>query len=381
MEKSYDYSEEFQIVTQMKSGVAINPSFGCPWDCSYCVQHKDKFYDTEQYKRVHKAKIGTETVTPEDIVSEIMVNPRITSRTPLIFYNFSDPFLPQNTKDLGDILTLLDKRKFTNIVSLVTRTFADMDLLDKIAALKHLKPVVLVSYAGYNNVNIERGPLSKRRELAQELRERGIKTIQYLRPIVREWLEPDQFQRARDAMAPLVDGVVMSGIRLTPEIIEKITSRGLPIPQVKNHKNKFFPADLQEKIIEVYAGTVPVYRYTSCAISSLFGVPDYNAHLGFFKETQKKEFEKCPLPCTECQSKVCTKQSTPEKERVRELLDRIGHSSSTFEITPLGSILVDREMDKYDLSFIRQNTSCHVDFVGNNHHIDQVANMEVESQK
>jgi DNA repair photolyase len=83
MAETYNYSNPFQIVAQMKSGVAINPSFGCMWDCSYCIQHKDEFYNNAAPRQVHKARnTQGDIITPEDIVSEIMVNPRITSRTP-----------------------------------------------------------------------------------------------------------------------------------------------------------------------------------------------------------------------------------------------------------------------------------------------------------
>ncbi|MGY4884410.1 MAG: hypothetical protein ACP5NZ_02415 [Nanobdellota archaeon] len=380
-EKTYEYSNEFQIVTQMKSWVAINPSFGCVWDCAYCIQHKDKFYDVSTYKQIHKAKIGENICTPEDIVSEIMVNPKISSRTPLILYNFSDPFLPQNTKDLEKILTLLDKRKFTNIVGLITRTFADIDTLDTIANLQYLKPLVIISYAGYENPSIERGPLTKRVELAKELKNREIKTLQYLRPLVKEWLEPDQFKKARDALGNLVDGVVMSGIRLTPEIITKIQKRGLPVPKVENYTNKFFPKEIQEEILETYKGVVPVYRYTSCGVSSNFGIPDYNAHLGFFRETQEKEFSQCPLPCKKGQSEICVGHKPVDETRFRSLLNRIGHKTVGFTINPSGTILLDKEISKYDLSFLRQNTSCHIDYKENKHHIDQVVNMNVKSKK
>ncbi|MBU3907350.1 MAG: radical SAM protein [Nanoarchaeota archaeon] len=379
-EKSYAYSNDFQISTQMKSWMAINPSYGCPWDCVYCIQHKDKFFDMSQYRKVHKVKIEGELCTPEDIVTEIMINPRITSRTPIVLYNFTDPFLPQNTRDLENTLSLLDKRKFTNIIGLITRTFADTDTLDVIADLKYLRPIVMVSYAGYDNVEIERGPLNKRIELVKELKDRKIKTLQYLRPIAKEWLEEDQFKKARDAIGHLVDGVVMSGIRLTPEIIAKINARRLPVPEVTNFTNKFFPKDLQEKIMEIYQGFAPVYRYTSCAVSSTFGVPDYNAHLGFFKETQNKEFVVCPLPCNGDQTKICNNISFDES-RFKSLLKRIGHPDLKFARTTSGAIMLDKELSKYDLSFLRHNTSCHIDYIGNKHHIDQVINMEVQSQK
>lgn len=381
LEKTYNYSNEFQIATQMKSWMAINSGFGCVWDCVYCIQHKDKFFDTSLYKRIHKIKIDGELCTPEDIVSEIMVNPRITSVTPLVLYNFSDPFLPQNTKDLESTLTLLDKRRFTNIVGLITRTFVGIDTLDIIASLKYLKPVVILSYAGYENKAIERGPLIKRVELARELKERKIKTLQYLRPIVREWLEPDQFKKARDNIGYLVDGIVMSGIRLTPEIITKISERGLPIPKVPNYTNKFFPKDLQDEILNVYRDVIPIYRYTSCAVSATLGIPDYNAHLGFLRETQNKQFSRCPLPCKKDQFEVCLKHKIIDEVEFKTLLNRIGHQNIKFNIMPSGVIFLDREISKYDLSFLRHNTSYHVDYIGNKHYIDDIVNMEVKSQK
>ena len=365
----------------MKSWMAINPSFGCVWDCAYCIQHKDKFFDTSSYRRIHKAKIEGEVCTPEDIVTEIMVNPRISSKTPIMLYNFSDPFLPQNIHDLESILTILDKRKFTNIVGLITRTFADTDTLDSIASLQNLKPIIIISYTGYNNVAIERGPLVKRVELAKELKERKIRTLQYLRPIVKEWLEPDQIKRVRDEIGHLVDGVVMSGIRLTPEIIAKINSRGLPIPRVQNYTNKFFPKELQDEILRTYEGVAPVYRYTSCAVSATLRIPDYNAHLGFFRETQQKAFSRCPLPCREGQSEICLNHKPVDETRFRYLLNRINHNNLGFTIKPSGAIIVDKEISKYDLSFLRHNTSCHIDYAENKHHVDQVARMEVKSQK
>ena len=378
---SYRYSSDFQLATQMKSWMAINPAWGCVWDCVYCIQHKDQFFDTSNYRKINKIKIRGEPITNEEIISEIMVNPRITSTTPLIFYNFSDPFLPQNTKDLGEILTMLDKRKFTNIVGLITRTFADVDTMDIIAGLKYVKPLVVVSYSGYTNPLVERGPLTKRIELLKELKDRNIPTIQYLRPMVKEWIEKDQLKRTRDVIGNLVKGVVMSGIRLTPEIINKIEGRQLSVPKVPNFTNKFFPKDLQEEILDLYKSGPPVFRYTSCAVSSIFGVPDYNAHLGFFRETQKNKFSKCPLPCRECQKEKCEKFNEVDNHKIRSLLDRIGCQDTNFKMSPFGSIILDKELKKPDLTFLRHNTLCHVDFEGNYHHIDQVANMEVKSGK
>lgn len=374
-EKFYNYSNNFQLATQLKSWMAINIGFGCIWDCVYCIQHKDKFFAESNYKTFNKKH------SPEEAVAEIMASPRITSKTPLTFYNFSDPFLPQNTSDLTKMLLELDKRKFKNIVGLITRTFADSDTLDKIANLNNIKPIILISYPGYENKLIENGPLSMRIKLAEELKKRNIPILQYLRPIVREWLEKDQFKKARDSLGNLIDGVVMSGIRVTPETKKRMVDRGLPVPNVPNYTNKFFPKEIQEEILEIYKNVIPVYRYTSCGISAILKIPDYNAHLGFFRETQNKLFIECPLPCGEGQSKICESCKPPEDSKVRSLLGRIEHQDVNFEIKSSGAIYLDKQLSKEDLTFLRHNTSCHADYKGNKHHIDKVANIGVKSTK
>jgi len=65
--------------------------------------------------------------------------------------------------------------------------------------------------------------------------------------------------------------------------------------------------------------------------------------------------------------------------QVRGLLDKIGYKDVHFSISD-GNVLLDRKIPKEDFTFIRHNTSNHIDSVGNIHHIDQIANMEVKSE-
>jgi len=378
MQKKYEHSEDFSLLTQLKSWIAVNPSYGCIWDCAYCIQHKDEFFNEGNYKKITRAKHDGEEYSPEDVVGELMVSPRVTAKSPLVFYNFSDPFLPQNTKNLMSILKELDERKFTNPSGLITRTYVGDNVLDELASLENLRRIVLVSYAGYQDKRIESAPNKQRVALIKKLNSRNIPVLLYLRPIVREWVEENQFSRLRDEVGDYVDGVIMSGLRLTPEIINKIVGRGLTIPNVPNHTNKFFPKDLQDEVRSVFNGVVPVYRYTSCGVSSILGMPDYNDHSGFFRETAGIKIDECKLPCTENQIKMCSTRKKPEEKRVRGLLDRIGLCEVGFEIKDSGVIIVDRKISSEERTFIRHNTSCHVDFEGNTHYIDKGISMGVK---
>ncbi len=377
MEKEYQYSNDLQLITQLKSWMAINPSFGCIWDCVYCIQHKDRFFDTSDYRKVHRVKRDGVGFTPEEVVAEIMTDPRVTNKSPLTFYNFSDPFLPQNTSDLVKILKGMDEREFKHVVGLITRTNAPNTVLDSIANLKHLRPIIYVSYAGYEDRKIELAPNSKRLDLMRKIHERGIPTIQYLRPVVKEWVKEGQFERTSQEVDGIVDGVVMSGLRLTPEIISKIQSRGLPIPEVPNHTNKYFPVELQEQIVEAYGDTKPIYRYTSCAVSSIFGIPDYNAHLDFLRVIGEDGCEdSCPLPCRPSQKQRCsdfnTSGNSPTEEQVKGLQSKIGYEDRKFRITDEGRVIFNEPMTKEDLTFFRHNLSRHVDYENKQHHFDQV---------
>lgn len=375
----YSFSSALKLSTQLKSWMAINPSFGCVWDCAYCIQHKDAFFGQSEYRRIHRLTHANGLpITVEDVVSEIMSSPRITSKTPLTFYNYSDPFLPQNCSSLSKILVTLDKRKFTNIVGLITRTYVDEDTLDTIASLQNLRPIMLVTYAGYQNRKLEGAPESMRIKLIKEAKSRNIPVLLYLRPLAKEWLEENQLERVRDFTGNLVDGVIMSGIRLTPEIMSRIESRGLCIPKVVNYKNKFFPIDIQEEIIEIYKGITPVYRYTSCGVSASLKLPDYNAHMGFFTDTQETEYKQCPLPCRKGQSGICAKKRGIKESEVKELLERINKGHINFSIKTNNRILLENDLPKEDLTFLRHNLSAHIDYKGNKHHVDQVANMEVK---
>lgn len=378
---SYSHSTELQLFMQLKSWIAINPSFGCIWDCAYCIQHKDKFFNQTNHREVKKLLINNSPYTPEDIFNEILANPRITPLTPLTFYNFSDPFLPQNSPDLIEILKRLDEREASNIVGLISKTLPEESVLDEIADLENLSVILLVSYAGYEDKRIETVPKEGRIELAKKAKSRKIPVLHYFRPIVKEWIKKGQLEKARDDLGGFVDGVVMSGIRLTPEIIQVIRERNLPIPQVKNYTNKFFPREIQEEILHLYKGVAPVYRYTSCGVSSIFKIPDYNAHLNFLRHTQRDMFLECPLPCRDEQKRVCEGFIKIEPIKIRSLLERINQEAADFREIRAGMIILNRELPKEDLTYLRHNTSLHIDYEENKHHIDQIANLEVKSQK
>jgi len=78
------------------------------------------------------------------------------------------------------------------------------------------------------------------------------------------------------------------------------------------------------------------------------------------------------------QSELCAKGVCTKESDVKDLLGRIDKGYINFSIKKDGMVLLEKDLSKEDLTFLRHNLSAHVDSDGNKHHIDQVANMEVK---
>jgi DNA repair photolyase len=359
-ETDYKYSKEMGFFTQMKSWMAINPTYGCPWDCGYCVQHKDELYNKDgRYKEVKDLKLNGKVMSSLDVVVKMMENPRINNSTPITFFNFSDPFLPQNESKLVDILNNLEDRNFRNPVGLITRTAPSNKTIKNISSLRNLTPIIFVSYAGYEDP-IEHAPNSKRIEMMDAFHSEGVRVIDYLRPLAKEWIEDGQLERVRENVKDKVNGIVMSGIRLTPEIVTKLNEKKIPIPYTPNHRKKYLSQEIQEKVLSIFKNSgIPVFRHTSCATSYLLRRPDYNAHTGYF--ALNNGVIGCDLPCVDYHKKFCVNENNFDEEFFIHLKKKVGLSSSYSINRQKKVISIPEEVTKEIKTFLRHNIAYHIE--------------------
>ncbi|MBU0536694.1 MAG: radical SAM protein, partial [Nanoarchaeota archaeon] len=214
-EKEFKHSVGYDPIKFMNTWTSINPSYGCIWDCGYCVQEKDSWY------------VGNGVVkeySPQMTIDMIVGHSMITKEQPLAMYNFSDPFLPQNQKDLVEILKGLEKKKYHNIVGLITKTLPEKSTLKAIKKLRRLRPVVIVSYANLPD-GIERAPAKNRVELIKRSSDMGIPTLVYMRPLVKEWVTEKSVEQFAKQVTPYADGIIISGLMYTNEIKDKLEGR------------------------------------------------------------------------------------------------------------------------------------------------------------
>ncbi|MGM5487817.1 MAG: radical SAM protein [Nanobdellota archaeon] len=345
-DKVYRHTAQYRLFSHLNSWLSINPSHGCPLDCAYCVQEKDRWYSGKGVIREY---------TPEHAVQEITTNPLMTRERPIALYNFSDPFLPQNREDLCAILKALDKQKYQNTVGLITKTLPDKKTLKTLKKLRHMKPVILISYANLPK-DVVKASKKDRLALFQKAKKHKIPTIQYFRPTVREWYTnfEKSIQQAAEEVSPYADAVCISGLIYTPEIREKLQKRKVCLPAYEPNGGKHLRWEDKTDIMRIYHDVnpkLPIFSSTSCAVSFINNIPNYN---GYFP-LRNLEGNGCNAPCVDEQRERCNKGIKQKKRSVKRLFEPL---DKAYEVRDQ-IILVDDSFGMKEHYYIRHNT-CHI---------------------
>jgi DNA repair photolyase len=341
VDETFEHHSDYSLIVPGKSWVFVNPSHGCPLGCPYCIEKKDKWF---------KNRVTPVYSAPETL-RKIEDSPLVLKhKSPLTFYNYSDPFLKENKKDLIHILESLDQEGWNNMVGLISKVHPGEDYLERLSRLKNLRLGLFVSYANLPS-DIERVSSKDRISLMGEARSLGIKTVGYVRPLISAWTDIERVRELGAQMKGGVDAISLSSIRLTPEIVKSLEARGIEIPKIKTYTNKQRETPFFKEVTTLLKEMVgvPVFWHTSCAMSYLHGEPDYNSH----DIRDKRKESRCLFPCVDVQRKVCRGRSLPSgDEDVEELLKRIGKETS-FKRDGNTIILNGEELTLEDVSFVR----------------------------
>jgi len=341
MAKSFQHNTDYDLITPGKSWIFVNPTTGCPLKCAYCVEQKDSWFDSDLTIR-H---------SPPETMEKILNSPMIIKdKSPLTFYNFSDPFLPKNKEGLLSILAELDREEWKNKVGLISKIHPGEDYLDRLGGFKNLKIGLFVSYAnlvpGLESVSYER-----RVRLMENSKEKGIKVVDYVRPLVKEWTNEKRLIDLATQIKGKVDAVSLSGVRLTLEIVDSLKIRGIEIPEIKTYTNKQRDDELSLLATSIIGDItkVPVFWHTSCAMSYLSKEPDYNSH--DIREKRKKGV--CGFPCIDSQRSICSsREDSTSEEELEKILSRLGKEVS-YKREENTILLSGMQLNKEDVSFVR----------------------------
>lgn len=285
------------VVEQTTSWLTINPVKGCSVGCKYCFRLK-----------WHPSPTPKLVVTPHQAVHALISNKLfIPNETPIaINVSSTDAFLPAAREATIDCLKLLEKKQLKNIVGLITKLEISDREIAFIKTLDHLRLVILVSYAEVPK-EIEPIPVEPRIRTLQRLKDANVPSVLYFRPVVPGWNDSEsQIIRVLRTAEAYADAIAIGGLRVSDEIRSELeTVNAYKIP----HGNSFHPKTIDDhvtdKIVGIYRReqfTTPMFKHTSCAVSFLFKMPNYNA---LFRAPERNCMDSCPrAQCERCFSEV-----------------------------------------------------------------------------
>ena len=309
---SGDQSEQLtqaarEVVEYRKSGLSLNHIQGCPLDCAYCIRHTYGLWD----QRVPRA-LMTDAQAVEHLTSHRYFQPHV---TPLQLFNrATDPFLAAVRPHTFAVLEDLDGRGLRNHVLVITRCQMKPDDIDRLNALVSLKVTLLFTYSGITDPRIEPYPSSVAAEslkLMSAPAKRRYRTILYWRPLVPGLNDSTAHLDVAYYLAKSADATVFTGLFYRDEIAAYYQANGLPEPYEATARRKIVPETLERRVLAAFDSSTPLFRKTSCAVSFVHGLPDYNGHVGI-----QQLCDICPLS----QMDLCrSAHRVPTEDMLREV--------------------------------------------------------------
>lgn len=303
-------SELSDVIEYRKSGLSLNHVIGCPLDCAYCVRHLFANYDM---KRPH-------LVMDDESAVNLLVNHWAfqSSITPIqIFNRATDPFLPGVKEHLLRTLELLDARKLTNHVLVITRwkvLAADVERLERLC---NIRLTILVTWSGITDKRLE--PVDSfvaENSLATLAKHaKRTKCILYWRPLIADINDSNHDIDRASKLAKLADATVFTGLFHRAQIKEHLAIIGAETSYVETPRRKILPRELERRVIDRFSGSA-LFRKTSCGVAFAHGVADYNGHYGIR--------EICDI-CPAGQIASCAgAHQQPDGERMEDVLAAAG---------------------------------------------------------
>ena len=281
-----------EVIEYRKSGLSLNHVQGCPLDCAYCIRHTYGLWDQRQPRA-----LMTDDEAVRRLVSHRYFIPHV---TPLqVFNRATDPFLPMVRRHTFAVLEGLDSRGLRNHVLVITRCRITPDDCVRLGRLRHIKLTLLFTYSGIDDIRLEAYPsrvAAESLKTAGESAPRRYRTILYWRPLVPGLNDSADHLTRAVALSRYADATVFTGLFYRDQIAAYYRANRLPEPYADTARRKIMPEELERRVLAAFRGHGPLFRKTSCAVSYVHGLPDYNGHIGI-----RELCDICPKP----QLKLC----------------------------------------------------------------------------
>ena len=177
----------------------------------------------------------------------------------------------------------LDGRGLRNHVLVITRHQMKPDDIRPLNQLANLRVTLLFTYSGIDDKRIEPYPsqvAADSLKLMSAPVSRRYRTVLYWRPLVPGLNDSDEHLERAYALSRHADATVFTGLFYRDQIASYYRANGLPQPYDATARRKIVPETLEQRVLAAFAGSASLFRKTSCAVSHVHSLPDYNGHYG-----------------------------------------------------------------------------------------------------
>ena len=275
-----------EVVEYRKSGLSLNHVQGCSLGCAYCIRHTYGLWDQNQPRA-----LMSDAEAVEELVGHRYFTPHV---TPIQLFNrATEPFLPKVRPHTFAVLEDLDGRGLTNHVLVITRHQLKPEDIDRLNRLRYLKVTLLFTYSGIYDKRIEPYPsqvAADSLKLMSAPIRRTYRTVLYWRPLVPGLNDTDEHLAAAHELSQHADATVFTGLFYRDQIAAYYRANGIPEPYDDTARRKIVPETLEGRVLDTFLYSPALFRKTSCAVSYVHQLPDYNGHYGI-----RELCDICPL--------------------------------------------------------------------------------------
>lgn len=321
----------------LKSYYSINSYIGCTINCAYCFLAPIKIIP------MRPIKVADEKELVEEMINEVYFKE---NETIISLNNRTDPFINNEVKESTfKILDALDSKNLKNIVTITSKGLLTEEDAKKLDEYKNIQIVIMVTYNGINK-EIQPIDISVQETTIKNVSKcKNVKLIQQLRPIIPNINDNEELLRKLVNFAmQYCDATIYQGIRVNQFIKDRLSERNYEYNGIfDHHKQKSQEVDNIFERIREENPDYPIFDHTSCGLSYLFNLPDYNLH-----------FTKCKC------SKNCLNYDKCFNEKeisynydLKEELEKLGITENYHMEN--GVLFIDGALDDEKKSYIKHN--------------------------
>ncbi len=257
----------------LKSYFSINSYIGCTINCGYCFLAPIKIVPMHPIKAIDEEELINNML--DDCYFE-------KDKTVISLNNRTDPFISDEVRESTfKLLDIMDKNKLKNIVTITTKgrlTEEDAEKLDK---YENIRIVIIVTY---NGIPLKIQPIA---QINQEITMRNVarcKNVYLLhqfRPIIPGVNDDEKTIRKIVGYAKkYCDATIFQGVRVNEFIKARLEERDYEYEGKIGdpHKQKSKTIDDIFEMLRIENENYQIFDHTSCALSYIFDMPDYNLH-------------------------------------------------------------------------------------------------------